>query len=199
MADETKRVVLGSGENYLKEVDGVIDTSNIDSLITTYFKKENEWGDTKNGCTLTYTPTTYTVTDDLGRVVETFLTKEEVKLALGLVRVNVPILKPLIETAREGTTTVSGRQTLKIGGLENATGKSYFVGFKHLDKKRGNIYVMIIGKNEGELQFSFNPESETILNPTFTAGAMDTEGTKVIIVIDKPGAGSTTESGGGNS
>lgn len=186
MATEEKFVVLGSGENYLKEVDGVIDTSNIDQLIAEYFQKENEWGDTKNGCTLTYTPTTYTVTDDLGRVVDTFLTKEEVKLALGLVRVSKSILEPLIETARTGTTTTSGRVALKVGGLENATGKSYFVGFKHLDKKRGNLYVMIIGKNEGELQLAFNPESETILNPVFTAGAMDTEGTKVIIVLDKP-------------
>ena len=185
---ETKRVVLGSGENYLKEVEGTIDTSDVDSLITTYFKAENLWGDTKNGAQLTYTPTTYTVTDDLGRVTETVLTKEDVKLAMGLVRINDKILLPLMETARKASSSVTGRMALKIGGIANATGKSYFVGFKHIDAKRGNIYIMIIGKNDGELQLSFNPESETILNPSFVAGAMDTEGTKVIIVMDPPAA-----------
>lgn len=183
---ETKRVVLGSGENYLKEVDGTIDTSDVDALITNYFKAENLWGDTKNGAQLTYTPTTYTVNDDLGRVTETFLTKEDVKLAMGLVRLNDKILLPLMETARKVTSSETGRTIIKVGGIANATGKSYFVGFKHLDAKRGDIYVMIIGKNDGELQLAFNPESETILNPSFVAGAMDTDGTKVIIVIDKP-------------
>lgn len=183
---ETKRVVLGSGENYLKEVEGIIDTSDVDALITEYFTAENLWGDTKNGATLTYTPTTYTVNDDLGRVTETFLTKEDVKLAMGLVRINDKVLLPLMETARKATSAVEGRMILKIGGIANATGKSYFVGFKHLDAKRGNIYVMIIGKNDGELQLAFDPESETILNPSFIGGAMDTEGTKVIVVIDQP-------------
>lgn len=186
---DTKRVVLGSGENYLKEVTGEIDTSDIDALLTEFFVEENLWGDTKNGCSLTYTPSTYTVTDDLGRVVEIFLTKEEVKLALGLVRINDKILLPLMETARKVTSSVPGRQIIKVGGLMNATGKSYFVGFKHIDNKRGNIYVMIIGKNDGELQLSFNPESETIINPSFVAGAMDKEGTKVILVLDTPGSG----------
>lgn len=193
---ETKRVVLGSGENYLKQVDGVIDTSDVDALITTYFVKENLWGDTKNGAQLTYTPTTYTVTDDLGRVTETVLTKEDVKLAMGLVRVNDAILLPLMETARKATSSVTGRMALKIGGIANASGKSYFVGFKHIDAKRGNIYIMIIGKNDGELQLSFNPESETILNPSFVAGAMDTEGTKVIIVMDPPATEAAEEKAG---
>lgn len=185
-AKETRRVVLGSGENYLKEANGTIDTSNVDELITTYFVKENLWGDTKNGAQLTYTPTTYTINDDLGRVTETVLTKEDVKLSMGLVRINDNILLPLMETARKVESAVTGRMALKVGGIANATGKSYFVGFKHLDAKRGNIYIMIIGKNDGELQLSFNPESETILNPSFVAGAMDTEGTKVIIVVDPP-------------
>lgn len=186
--DEVKRVVFGSGENYLKEVDGTIDTSDVDALIEQYFVPENEWGDTKNGFTLTYSPTSYTVEDDLGRTTETFLTKEQVQAQLGLVKVAQKIFKPLIETAREVTSKKENRKILKVGGLENATGKSYFLGFKHLDKKRGDIYVMLIGKNTGELSLSFNPESETILNPTFTADAMDGEGTKVIIVTESPAA-----------
>lgn len=189
MDKDVKRIVLGSGENYLKEVTGTVDASDVDQLITDLFTADNRWGDTKNGATLTYTPTSYTVTDDLGRIMETTLTKEEVKLTFGVVAINSKILLPLMETARVETSTVDGRVIVKIGGIVNATGKSYLVGFKHLDAKRGNIYVIIVGKNDGELQFSFNPESETVLNPSFTAGALDEDGTKIIIVMDQPGVG----------
>lgn len=191
VTSRTKRTVLGSGDAYLKEVDGTIDTSDVDALINTYFVDGNRFGDTKNGANFTYTPTKYVVEDDLGRIMETYLTKEEVKLALGSVTVNPDMLKVLMETARVDT-TVTGKTYIKVGGLDNATGKSFFVGFKHINKRKGNIYVMIIGKNDGELAFSFNPESETILNPTFTASAMDTEGTKIIIVFDKPAADAIT-------
>ncbi len=193
MDKDVKRIVLGSGENYLKEVTGTVDASDVDQLITDLFTADNRWGDTKNGATLTYTPTSYTVTDDLGRIMETTLTKEEVKLTFGVVAINSKILLPLMETARVETSTVDGRVIVKIGGIVNATGKSYLVGFKHLDAKRGNIYVIIVGKNDGELQFSFNPESETVLNPSFTAGALDADGTKIIIVMDQPGTATDTE------
>lgn len=193
MDKDVKRIVLGSGENYLKEVTGTIDADNVDQLISELFTADNRWGDTKNGATLTYTPTSYTVTDDLGRIMETTLTKEEVKLTFGVVAINSRILLPLMETARVETSTVDGRVIVKIGGIVNATGKSYLVGFKHLDAKRGNIYVIIVGKNDGELQFSFNPESETVLNPSFTAGALDADGTKIIIVMDQPGTATDTE------
>lgn len=193
MDKDVKRIVLGSGENYLKEVTRTIDADNVDQLISELFTADNRWGDTKNGATLTYTPTSYTVTDDLGRIMETTLTKEEVKLTFGVVAINSKILLPLMETARVETSTVDGRVIVKIGGIVNATGKSYLVGFKHLDAKRGNIYVIIVGKNDGELQFSFNPESETVLNPSFTAGALDADGTKIIIVMDQPGTATDTE------
>lgn len=193
MDKDVKRIVLGSGENYLKEVTGTVDARDVDQLITDLFTADNRWGDTKNGATLTYTPTSYTVTDDLGRIMETTLTKEEVKLTFGVVAINSKILLPLMETARVETSTVDGRVIVKIGGIVNATGKSYLVGFKHLDAKRGNIYVIIVGKNDGELQFSFNPESETVLNPSFTAGALDADGTKIIIVMDQPGTATDTE------
>lgn len=193
MDKDVKRIVLGSGENYLKEVTGTVDASDVDQLITDLFTADNRWGDTKNGATLTYTPTSYTVTDDLGRIMETTLTKEEVKLTFGVVAINSKILLPLMETARVETSTVDGRVIVKIGGIVNATGKSYLVGFKHLDAKRGNIYVIIVGKNDGELQFSFNPESETVLNPSFTGGALDADGTKIIIVMDQPGTATDTE------
>lgn len=185
---ETLRVVYGSGKNYLKEVEGPVDTSDVDKLVEDFFTDENEWGDTKNGFTLTYTPTAYTVSDDLKRVTETFLTDESATAQLGLVRINKKVLTPLMETARVVTSKKDNRTIIKVGGLENASNKTYMLGFKHTDKKRGDIYILLVGTNTGELQMQFSPESEMILNPTFTANAMDGEGTKLIIVEDKPSA-----------
>lgn len=181
---DPKRVVLGSGENYLLTRDENFTFSSVDDLIEKVFTPANRWGDTKNGASITYTPTVQTVNDDLGYVVESFLVKEEVKLSMGLVTINSSILLPLIETAQEVESTKDGRKIIKIGGLANAKNKYYVIGFRHVDKEKGDLYIIIVGKNDGELQLSFNPESETILNPTFTAGTIDSEGTKLIIAID---------------
>ena len=174
--------ILGSGEVYLKKYDPELKDPT--EIIKELFKPEHEWGQVKNGATVTYTPTTYNVKSDLGRVDETLLTAETVTLALGLLTIGADILQPLMGTARkeekeDGT-------ILKIGGIENDTNEKYFVGFRHIDKKNGDIFVVIAGANSGELQFAFNPESETILNPTFTASAMDDEGTKIFIKLEDP-------------
>lgn len=49
MDKDVKRIVLGSGENYLKEVTGTVDASDVDQLITDLFTADNRWGDTKTG------------------------------------------------------------------------------------------------------------------------------------------------------
>lgn len=183
MADKNeRRYVLGSGEVYLMPYNEEL--KDADEIIKELFKKEYEWGQVKNGATVTWTPTTYNVKSDLGRVDDTILTAETVTLALGLLTIGAEILQPLMETARkedkeDGT-------ILKIGGIENATGQKYFVGFRHIDNKEGDLLVVVAGNNSGELQFAFNPESETILNPTFTASALDDEGTKLIFKFVKP-------------
>ncbi|EJX01709.1 hypothetical protein EVA_10182 [gut metagenome] len=88
------------------------------------------------------------------------------------------------------TKEVDGTEIIKIGGASNAKGKSYLCIFEHLDAKDGNIYVMIMGKNNNELAFSFKPDGETILNPVFTAEGMDNDGTKLVIMMNPPkGAG----------
>lgn len=181
------RIALGSGKIYLVEEPSNLDTSDEDAIISTYAVAANEFAAVKNGATLTYTPTTYTAKCDLGRFEKTVTQDESVTLGCGLITINGHVFNVLVDTGRVKT-TASGNQVIKIGGTGNAKGKSYLIIFEHLDAKDGNIYVIIVGNNTAELQMAFQPGAETILNPTFTAQGMDEDGTKLIIVMQKPAA-----------
>lgn len=182
-----ERIALGSGKIYLDERPATLETDldDLDALITKYCVEDKEFGAVKNGATLTYSPTNYTASDDLGRFTKTIVQDETVTLGCGLITVGANMLKALVDTARVEETK-SKKQVIKIGGTANAKNATYLVIFEHLDAKDGNIYVIIAGKNTAELQFAFQPGTETILNPTFTAEGLDDDGTKLIIIMDKP-------------
>ncbi len=182
-----KRIVLGSGKFYLAEMPETV-PADADAIISTFVKPENEFAGVKNGATLTYTPSTYTAEDDLGRFKKTIYTQEVAALALGLMTINSGVISKLVSTGRVSS-TASGRQVIKIGGMNNDNGKSYIAIFEHIDKKDGNIYVILCGKNTAELSFAFGKESETVLNPTFTAEpGLDDDGTLIYIVMEEPKA-----------
>lgn len=191
-----KRIVLGSGKVFVIELPDTFSTADPEALITTYAIDANEFGAIKNGATLTYTPTTYTVQDDLGRFVKTIITSEAVTLGCGLITIGGNTFNVLVDTARVSTSSTTGAQIIKIGGTGNSKNKTYLIIFQHIDPKDGDIYVIITGKNTAELQFTLQPGSETILNPTFTAEAADDDGTKVIIVMEKPKTVATTPPSG---
>ncbi len=77
-----ERIALGSGKIYLIEQPSTLETDleNLDTMITKYCVAANEFGAVKNGATLTYTPTNYTASDDLGRFTKTILQEEDVTL-----------------------------------------------------------------------------------------------------------------------
>lgn len=186
MGKVAERIALGSGKIYLVAQSDEMDTSNVEQLIKQYATAENEFAAVKSGASVTYQPTNYTASDDLGRFTKTITQNEVVTLGCGLITVNGNVLNSLIDTARVSKGTDQQTEIIKIGGAANAKGKSYLVIFEHLDAKDGNIYVAIVGKNSGELSFSFKPDSETILNPVFTAEGMDDEGTQLVIIMQKP-------------
>lgn len=182
-----ERIALGSGKIYLAERPDSLDTdlADLDAMIAKYCVPQYEFGAVKNGATLSYSPTNYTASDDLGRYTKTIVQEEAVTLGCGLITVGADMLNALVDTARVEETT-SKKKVIKIGGTANAKNATYLVVFEHLDSRDGNIYVIIAGKNTAELQFAFQPGTETILNPTFTAEGLDDDGTKLIIVMDKP-------------
>lgn len=186
MAEMAKRIALGSGKIYLTTKTAEMDFADIEAVIEQYALPANEFAAVKNGASVTYTPTMYSASDDLSRFTKTITQDEVVTLGCGLITINSDVLNALVDTAR--VEKKEKAEIIRIGGAGNAKGDSYLLIFEHLDAKDGNIYVVIVGKNSGELSFSFQKSNETILNPVFTAEGMDDDGTKMAIVMQKPEA-----------
>lgn len=181
-----EKITLGSGKLYMVEFTGEIPAD------ATFETEANHVGATKNGATLAYTAETYEAIDDSGAYRKTITTKETVTLATGLFTWDGTTLAKLCSTARVTTTT--GKRTTKIGGIANDNGKSYAIRFVHEDVEEGDMRVTIVGKNTAGLSIAFAPGAETTLGPTFTAKALDDDGTLVIIDEEIP----TTPEPGGN-
>ena len=175
-----KRIVLGSGHTYAMEFTGALPE------IATIETEENRLGHTSAGASLEYTPESYTATDDFGTVTKTIIIKEEALLKLGICTFNGSTLEKLVSTAR--VTTEGNKRIVKIGGLNNDNGKSWVVLFAHKDKKDGNIYVLIVGKNTAPLTLAFAKDKETVINPEFKAEPQDDEGTLIQYIEEIPEA-----------
>lgn len=181
-ARDKQTITLGSGKNYILPADPAL--TDPDEIIKAVIKPENEWGYTKNGASVTISPTYYNVFDDLRRIDKQIMTGLAISMTLGLITIGNDIILPLLETAREVPS--EDGETVVIGGIENASGQEYFFGFEHIDNENGNKIVVIKGKNNGELQIAFQPETETILNPTLTASPFNDAGDKLIYRKRKP-------------
>ena len=138
----------------------------------------NKFAYIKSGATITYSQESMTVQDDLGLIRKTIITSDSATVALGLLGWVGTTLQKLVSTAR--VTESGGKRTLKIGGLGNDDGKSYVLCIHHQDKTDGDCWWKVVGKNTAGLELAYKPDSETAVNPTFTAEAMDDEGTLII-------------------
>ena len=169
---DSERITLGSGKLYCIKFTGEIPD---DATIET---EDNQLAHIKGGASLEYTAESYTAKDDLGVVQKTKVTKEEATLKAGLLTWCGTTLEKLCSTAR--VTTTAKKRTVKIGGLKNQKSDKYLIRFLHEDDEDGDIRVTIVGKNEAGFSFTFATDSETTLEPTFTAHPMDNEGTLII-------------------
>lgn len=193
MATNKEKIVLGSGNTYIKEYTGKLpDIAEIE-------KEENRLGHTSGGASIEYTPENYTASDDFGTVSKTIITKEEALLKLGICTWCGTTLEKLASTAR--VTTEGNKRIVKIGGVSNDNGKSWVVLFVHKDKKDGNIYILIVGKNTAALTLTFAKDAETVINPEFKAEPQDDEGTLIQYIeeIGEAAAAANVEDESGES
>lgn len=171
----SKRITLGSGKLYLVAYDptqGVPDTA-------TLCVEENLLGYISGGATLTYTPTFYTATDDLGYVVKTIITEEEVTLTSGVLTFNGNTLAKLCDTARVSEDVATGLRTVLFGGIANSDHAAYVVCFHHPDPVDGDIWVVIVGNNQSGFSLAFAKDQETVIDAEFRALAQDNNGTLI--------------------
>lgn len=175
MAKRSKdSITLGSGIPYIMEF------TNTMPDVETICKEENRLGYCKGGAELSYTEETMEEKDDLGFVSKVITTSEEAILKLGLLTWNGSALKHLAD--RCDVTEASGKRTIHIGGAGNTQGKEWVICFKHEDKKDGNLWVLIRGRNTAGFTLTFAADAGTVAEPEFKALPQDTKGTLITLI-----------------
>lgn len=173
-----KRIVLGSGSLYRTDFSGELPE------LATICTEENRFSHIKNGATLEYSKETVTEKDDLGLVQKTVIQSEDATLKCGLMTFTAETLKYLIETARSSETE-DGKILAKIGGIDNSDDTSYVWCFHHKDKKDGDIWVLIVGRNNTGVTLEYKPDGATVIDAEIKAEPCDNEGTLIYYYEEK--------------
>lgn len=186
MGKRTKndKMILGSGKNYIMEFDTAKGMPTKEDICT----PENLLGKTKGGAQLLYTVELHEETDDLGTVSKDVINAEDARLKLGAITFNGNTLSKLIDRCK--VTEKDGLRTVHIGGAGNAQGKDWVVCFHHIDKKDGDIWVMVRGTNQAGLELVFATDAASKIEPEFKAKPQDDDGTLITYIeeIDAPAA-----------
>ena len=175
MAKRSKdTITIGSCKVFMVVVEDAMPTK--DDI----FKEENQVGKVKGGAAVEYTEETHEEKDDLGTVSKIITISEEALLKLGLITWNGMTLQKLIDrcTVEES----DGVRVVKIGGAGNAQGKYYAVGLHHEDKKDGDLWVIIKGRNTAGVTLTLATDAGTVLEPEFKAMPHDDEGTLIELI-----------------
>lgn len=160
-----ERIVLGSGKLYCTTISATAGVYSVPAD-NTIEATANLLGYIKGGATLEYTPSYYTVKDDLGYVSKRFLTEESVVFKSGILTWNGEVLDKLSSTATVDE-TVNKKRTVKIGGIDNYDNQMYLLRFVHAVDDTHNIRVTVVGNNTAGFEIQFQPDSETVLNAEF--------------------------------
>lgn len=172
-------ITIGSAKAYMMVVEDTMPGK--DDL----FKDENRVGYIKGGAAIEYTEETHEEKDDLGYVSKVITVSEEALMKMGLITWNGTTLQQMID--RCTVEEADGIRTVKIGGAGNAQGKYYAIGLHHEDKKDGDIWVIIKGRNTAGVTLTLAADEGTLLEPEFKAMPHDDDGT-LVEYIEETGA-----------
>lgn len=142
--------------------------------------EENRLGYIKSGASIEYTEETYEEKDDLGYVKKIITTDENVLVKLGLITWNGKTLQSMIDRCK--VTEEGNRRITKIGGAGNAQGKYYVLCLHHVDKKDGDLWVLIVGRNTAGATLALAKDEGTLVEPEFSAIPHDEDGTLVQLI-----------------
>ena len=169
-----ENITLGSGKIYVAAYTDAMPT------VDTICVPSNLLGHVKGGAELSYTEETYEEKDDLGLVSKIITTSEEAILKCGLVTWNGETLKKLVD--RCGVTEEGGKRITKIGGAGNTQGVDYAICFFHEDKKDGNLWILIKGRNTAGITLTLAADAGTVIEPEFKALPQDDKGTLIEMI-----------------
>ena len=184
---KTQRVVLGAGKWYIAPyTSGALDMETVE-------EEDNLLGYTQGGATITFTPETYTIEDDIGMVRKTFQTKDSAEMKTGLLTFTTDSLAAMLSVGQATQTPASaserGKTTLKLGGGKSAL-KKFSVVFVYEDDETGfKTRIGMVATNTAPLELVFAKDAETVVDVTFTAESNGVDDT--IIVIEEETAEAT--------
>ena len=187
---KTQRVVLGAGKWYIAPyTSGALDMETVE-------EEDNLLGYTQGGATITFTPETYTIEDDIGMVRKTFQTKASAEMKTGLLTFTADSLAAMLSVGQATQTPASaserGKTTLKLGGGKSAL-KKFSVVFVYEDDETGfKTRIGMVATNTAPLELVFTKDAETVVDVTFTAESNGVDDT--IIVIEEETAEATGDS-----
>lgn len=187
---KTQRVVLGAGKWYIAPyTSGALDMETVE-------KEDNLLGYTQGGATITFTPETYTIEDDIGMVRKTFQTKASAEMKTGLLTFTTDSLAAMLSVGQATQTPASasarGKTTLELGGGKSAL-KKFSVVFVYEDDETGfKTRIGMVATNTAPLELVFAKDAETVVDVTFTAESNGVDDT--IIVIEEETAEATGDS-----
>lgn len=166
---ENRRIALGSADIYCVGFEGnsYADIPTDEDIE----KEENLIGRTKDGCTVTYSPTFYTAKSDDGEAKRTELTEEEAKVSFGLITWNGDTIQKLVPTA--DVEIKDGERITSIGGIKNADGKIYLFRLLHKDPVKGDVRFTFIGKNVQGFAAAYKPGQESVITPEIECDPFD--------------------------
>ena len=187
---KTQRVVLGAGKWYIAPYTScALDMETVE-------EEDNLLGYTQGGATITFTPETYAIEDDIGMVRKTFQTKASAEMKTGLLTFTTDSLAAMLSVGQATQTPASaserGKTTLKLGGGKSAL-KKFSVVFVYEDDETGfKTRIGMVATNTAPLELVFAKDAETVVDVTFTAESNGVDDT--IIVIEEETAEATGDS-----
>lgn len=179
IAAENQQVIMGAGDWFVKEYEsGEVDCEAV-------CVDENYAGETQGGATVEYTPTTYTIEDDRGKLRRTFMVKADAKMKTGLLTIDVKSIGSLMSVGVLTVNNEANKRILKLGG-GRAELKRFIVVFRYpKDEEKGlYIYVGMVATNTSPLTLAFTRDKETVQDLEYTADTNGVDDTILVIEED---------------
>lgn len=153
-------ILLGAGEVYMYEFTGdkIPEHNEVE-------KEEHNVGHTSSGASVDYKPEKYDVTNSYGRIVKSFITKEEITFKTGLLTWAMERIS-LLSTAKFSTDKTAKVRKLTFGG--GGSLKNVLVRFVHTKGNGKKLRFTMIGQGGNGFTIDFS-DKEVVVDSEITA------------------------------
>ena len=173
----TKDMLLGSGDLYIMAYTGQIPE---DGTIET---EGNMIGGIKGGATISYTPTIYSVSDDMRRIKKSLITAEEATFKTGYLSFDLGEIAKIALGSTLQSSYSGTKSTLSVGGGQTIS--EYVLRFVHTMGNGKKVRVSMIGTPVSGFELAFSPENESVINAEFSAVPMNNKGHLFTIEVEE--------------